>query len=157
MSVIDWVRRQDALFWSRLVSGFVAVGCLTVLGLSVWLEPSAAGHSTHLQLGLAPCTFFSWTGLPCPMCGATTTFALLAHLRVLEGVLNQPFAALLFGMTVWALVVATLEVMRPRNRWGLVYERIAPWEGLLAIGFLGAMVIGWIYKISYMYIDGALF
>ena len=91
------------------------------------------------------------------MCGATTTFALLAHLRVLEGVLNQPFAALLFGMTVWALVVATLEVMRPRNRWGLVYERIAPWEGLLAIGFLGAMVIGWIYKISYMYIDGALF
>lgn len=156
MFIIDWVRRQSSLFWSRLCSGLIAVGCLVVLGLSVWLEPSAAGHSTHLQLGLAPCTFFSWTGVPCPMCGATTTFALLAHFRVLEGLLNQPFAAVLFLLTVWALLVSALEVLRPRNRWSLIYDRISPWEGVLAIGFLVLMVIGWFYKIMHMYMSGGL-
>jgi hypothetical protein len=91
------------------------------------------------------------------MCGATTTFALLAHLRVADGLINQPFAALLFVLTVWALVVSSLEVVRPKNRWSLIYDRISPWEGVLAIAFLAFMVIGWVYKIMYMYLSGAIF
>ena len=50
------------------------------------------------------------------MCGATTTFALLADFRLLEGVVNQPFAALLFAMTVTTLVISVLEVVGPRDR-----------------------------------------
>jgi len=90
------------------------------------------------------------------MCGATTTFALLAHLRIVDGVLNQPFAALLFLLTVWAFVVSSVEVVLPKNRWSLIYERIGPWEGVLAIGFLLFMVIGWLYKIMYMYLSGEI-
>jgi hypothetical protein len=74
----------------------------------------------------------------------------------LEGLLNQPFAAVLFLLTVWALLVSALEVLWPRNRWSLIYDRISPWEGLLAIGFLVLMVIGWIYKIMHMYMTGGL-
>ena len=84
------------------------------------------------------------------MCGATTTFALLAHFRLLEGVVNQPFAALLFAMTVTTLVISVLEVVGPRDRWLRLYRRIEPWEASLAIGFLVFMAIGWVYKIISM-------
>jgi hypothetical protein len=84
------------------------------------------------------------------MCGATTTFALLAHFRFLEGVVNQPFAALLYVMTVTAFVISVMEALRPRNRWAALYKRIEPWEGISAVAFLALMAIGWIYKILSM-------
>ena len=34
---------------------------------------------THRQLGLPPCTFKEMTGLPCPSCGMTSSFALLVR------------------------------------------------------------------------------
>lgn len=57
---------------------------MTVFGIAIWLNPyDAAGQprrlETHTQLGLPPCTFRTWTGLPCPSCGMTTSFALLLH------------------------------------------------------------------------------
>ena len=35
--------------------------------------------ATHMQLGLPPCGMVLLTGRPCPACGMTTSFALLAH------------------------------------------------------------------------------
>lgn len=131
---------------ARAPSVLLALGCGGVLGLATWLEPSPTGHSTHLQLGLSPCTFLSWTGLPCPMCGATTTFALMADLRWGDAFRNQPFAVLLFFMTVATFVVSLSEVVRPTGRWSRVLERLEPWEGWLASAFLGLMAGAWMYK-----------
>ncbi|NBO19844.1 MAG: DUF2752 domain-containing protein, partial [Proteobacteria bacterium] len=46
------------------------------LGLSNvrWLTPDARGLGTHEQLGLPPCGFYLWYGLPCPSCGMTTSW-----------------------------------------------------------------------------------
>ena len=87
------LRRQRLV---RLVSVLLFLGTGVVLVLAVWLEPSSQGHSTHTQLGLYPCTMLSFTGFPCPMCGMTTTLALMADLRFLQAALNQPFGVLLF-------------------------------------------------------------
>ena len=69
---------------ARLTSGSVMLSGLAVLGVARWLAPAQAGHSTHTQLGLDPCTFLALTGWPCPMCGATTTFALMADGRIVQ-------------------------------------------------------------------------
>lgn len=142
-----WIRRDVA---TRLASVVLALGTGTVLGLAAWLEPSPLGHSTHLQLGLGQCTFLTMTGYPCPMCGMTTTFALMAHFHPIRALFNQPFGVVLFVMTLGTFAVAVSEVVLPRGRWDRFLDRVAPWETILASGFLVAMGLGWIYKIVMM-------
>ena len=137
--------------WSRLLSVPTALGTGTVLAIARWLEPSPTGVETHLQLGLRPCTILTWTGWPCPMCGATTTFALLADFRVLDAIHNQPFAALLFTMTVAVFGISLAEVVSPKERWIRLLDWSEPYEGWLAVGFLTAMAAGWAYKAWLMF------
>ena len=120
---------------TRAVSAVVAVGSGGVLGLAAWLEPSALGHSTHTQLGLYPCSFLSLTGYPCPMCGATTTYAMMADGQLLGAVVNQPFAALLFVLTVIVFGISLAEAVQPRRRWQKIAHRLGPREGALATLF----------------------
>ncbi len=121
-----------------------------VIGLARWLEPSSTGVGTHLQLGLAECFVLETLGLPCPMCGMTTTFSLMAHLDVVTALLNQPFGVVLFLMTLGAGVVGFLDLVKPAQRW----RRVARWavarDWALAAVLLGTMIGGWVYKIALM-------
>lgn len=137
----------------RVGSAVVATGAGTVLAIAGWLQPDAHGYGTHQQLGLYPCTFLAWTGQPCPMCGATTTFALMADLRPIDAVLNQPFAALLVVMTAVAFGISVAEVLLPRARWSRLGAAIQDREALLAAAFLGAMGLGWAWKLGRMALD----
>jgi len=70
--------------WMRRGLAMVALASMTVLGIAAWLHPyDDEGRpllmETHRQLGLPPCTFRLVTGMPCPSCGMTTSFALLMH------------------------------------------------------------------------------
>lgn len=132
----------------RALSAIVAGGTGAVLFLASLLTPSVTGIGTHTQLGLAGCTFLQWTGYPCPMCGATTTFALLAHFHVIEGVLNQPFAALLFALTCGILAIALSEVVDPRGRWSRAAGWFERYEVPAGVGFLALMAGSWIYKLA---------
>lgn len=134
----------------RLISLAITLGAGAVLATAIWLEPSQAGHGTHTQLGLNSCSFLTYSGLPCPMCGATTSFALMAALRPITAVLNQPFASLLFVMTVGAFGVSTAELVQPRRRWTRILDRIEPVEHWLAGAFLGLMGASWLWKIALM-------
>lgn len=138
--------RIPARVLRRGMSGVLVLGTGLVLAIALWLEPSVEGHGTHTQLGLNSCTILSATGLPCPMCGATTTFALWAHLRPIAAFVNQPFASLLFWMTASTFAVSVVEVVDPRGRWGRILSRLQPWEGYLATAFLVLMGGSWLYK-----------
>ena len=141
-------RRWDP--WSTVFSAGVVVGSGAVLALAALLVPAGEGHGTHTQLGLGTCTILDLTGMPCPMCGATTTFALMAHLHPLAAVLNQPFAALLFVLTTFAFAIGISELVDPRNRWYRLAAWVEPVEGWLAAGFLCLMGAGWVYKTWWM-------
>src|SRR4051794_37193182 len=52
-----------------------AIGLAAVLGVARRLEPDPRGYGTHTQLGLYPCMFARVTGVLCPSCGMTTSFA----------------------------------------------------------------------------------
>ena len=132
----------------RVLSALVALGAAAVLVLAALLVPSESGHGTHTQLGLGECTFLTWTGHPCPMCGATTAFALLAHFRFLEGFANQPFATLLFGITCGLCSIGVAEAVDPRRRWSRVADWFARYEAVAAIGFVGLMLASWLYVLA---------
>jgi Protein of unknown function (DUF2752) len=134
----------------RLLSVGTALATLPVLALAALLVPSPQGFGTHTQLGLGTCSFLAATGHPCPMCGATTTFTLLAHLDLAAGVVNQPFAALLYASTLAFAALALTELVDPRGRWAAVGGWVEEREAMLASTFLFVMGAGWIYKTAEM-------
>ena len=66
---------------------FVALWGILLAGgliLALKLEPDPRGFGTHQRLGLPPCSFRVFFGVPCPSCGMTTSFSLFTKGRLLE-------------------------------------------------------------------------
>jgi hypothetical protein len=89
---------------ARIAAFALAGACLAVLIVASRLSPDVSGMGTHHQLGLQPCGFLQRTGLPCPTCGMTTSFAQLIHGRPLASFYVQPagfVVAILSGVVFW--------------------------------------------------------
>ena len=131
----------------RLVNTLLFIGTASILGLAGWLEPHPEGVGTHTGLGLSPCIILTGLGIPCPMCGMTTTFALMADLRPIVAFLTQPFGVVLFLITVVIAITSALEMVTPRERWAWMFKRIDGREvAFVGLLFLG-MAAGWTYKV----------
>mgnify|MGYP002008941904 CR=1 FL=1 len=135
---------------ARLPSLVAFVPTAAVLVLARWLTPDPAGVGTHTQLGLEPCAVLTWADFPCPMCGMTTTFSLLAHFRPVDAVVNQPFGVVLFAMTVMTAAISLLEIAHPQNRWDRLLQRIDGHEVALSSCLIAGLMAGWAYKIIAM-------
>ena len=146
-----WFAAATPATRTRLIGAAVATPALLVLGLSAWLTPNPQGYGTHLQLGLSGCTLLELTGWPCPMCGMTTTFALLAHLRPLDALRTQPFGLVLFGITVLAAVLGGLDLLAGRGALRAALRRMEPFEGRISVGLLVGLLVGWAYKAALLH------
>jgi hypothetical protein len=118
-----------------------------ILGLALYLEPSPLGLGTHQQLGLEPCGFLTLVGVPCMMCGMTTSFSYYAHVQIVEGVLNQPFSLVLFTMTLFVCMISLLEFVSPRGRLFRFLDWCTAYRLPLILGMLCSFFASWIYKI----------
>jgi len=119
-----------------------AGGCL-VIGISIDLEPSPEGFGTHRQLGLASCGFRASTGIPCPTCGMTTSFAHSARLDFTRALEVQPFGTLLFLGIATATLLALYHLLaRSYPGW---LERLS-WRTLLVAGLV-LLLASWTWKI----------
>jgi hypothetical protein len=72
--------------WVRGALLCVAAFLTVIFGIAIYLNPYytdesgrvvARRDSTHTGLGLPKCTFYQQTGIKCPSCGMTSSFALL--------------------------------------------------------------------------------
>lgn len=106
---ISPVARRHGII-GRWVALLIALACLTPFSLAVGLSPSPAGVGTHHRLGLNPCQLLQRTGLPCPSCGMTTSFAWFVRGNVFASFYVQPMGFVIAAgaaMTFWgALYVA---------------------------------------------------
>ena len=91
---------------ARLLALVIGAACLGVLTVAMILTPSPEGVGTHTSLaGFQDCQFLRRTGLPCPSCGMTTSFAWFVRGNVLASLYVQPMGfalAVLTTATAWA-------------------------------------------------------
>ena len=143
------IAARDLGFSSRdRLQYFTLLALATVtLALARYLRPSARGFGTHEQLGLPPCIFLQLTGIPCPSCGLTTSFAHAAHWHWLASFTTQPFGFVAFWLTALS-IPATCYLLYRRIAWERVLQ--APASRHLMRLLLALYLLSWIYKIIVM-------
>jgi hypothetical protein len=130
---------------TRLGWLLVASAALAVLLTARSLTPAAEGHGTHVALGLPPCGFRAWTGLPCPTCGLTTAFTLLAHGELLLAIRAQPLGVPLFLGAVASALVAAVGLVRGDSMLHTLDRlRADRWVLLLVI----ALLLSWLATLA---------
>ena len=139
---------------SRMLALSVALTCLTVLIVAALATPNPSGVGTHASaLRLQPCHFLASTGLPCPGCGMTTSFAWFARGNVAASVFVQPMGtalAVLAAATVWVGLYMAV-TGRPVYR----LFRIVPARYYLVPLFtLGLLAWGWKVLLRLNHWDG---
>ncbi|MBY0514155.1 MAG: DUF2752 domain-containing protein [Gemmataceae bacterium] len=142
------VTRPRATWYVRATLLAVGVVLVGVFGTAAYLNPyepdgTPRRMATHTQLGLPECNFVSMTGKPCPSCGMTTSFALLAHGDV-RGSLNANWAGTVLavawaGLLVWSVAsgIAGRPLLIPPGRGELV---LTVYVGVMLVLMLGRWV-----------------
>jgi len=74
-----WIELALVSGGARWSHALLLLGVLVMVGVGLYLTPDPAGHGTHQQLGLPPCTIYYLTGRPCPSCGLTTSVSAILH------------------------------------------------------------------------------
>jgi hypothetical protein len=109
---------------------------------------------THKEsLGLPPCNFLRTTGLPCPSCGMTTSFAWFAKGNLLASAYVQPMGAilaLLAAACVWGGFYIALTA-RPAHR---LLRMLPAGYTLIPLLLLGVLAWGWKILIHLNGVDG---
>lgn len=99
--------------------GVALVGavCCLVIAIACWLSPDPRGYGTHERLLLPPCAFRALFGIPCPSCGLTTSFALVARFRVAAAARSHLLGVPLFVVVGWVCVASALTLWRGQPYW----------------------------------------
>ena len=124
----------------RLTWSGIAVALAALLFTARWLRPSPSGVGTHLALGLPPCGFLVWSGLPCPACGLTTAFAHLAHGELLASLWANPLGLPLFASALVTLPLALVNARRGTSV-GATVERFQADRAALCLVL--ALLLSW--------------
>jgi hypothetical protein len=131
--------------WARGLLLGVALGLVGVFAIAWWLDPYGSDGSpllmeTHRQLGLPPCTFKEITGLPCPSCGMTTSFALLVRGDLGNSLRANAVGTLLAGLFLLLVPWCLASAARGRTLFVRSVEKAVT---LTVLAFLGLMLLRW--------------
>jgi Protein of unknown function (DUF2752) len=129
--------------WVRGTLLVIALGLVVVFAIAIYLDPyqSIDRMGTHQQLGLPPCTFKTLTGLPCPSCGMTTSFAFLVRGDLWHSMQANWVGTLLAILWLAIIPWSILSALIGRPLWILSIERTLI---KLVIGFVVLMLLRWV-------------
>ena len=133
-------------YTSRDRAQYIALSCVSgvVLTIARVVSPSPNGFGTHQQLGLPPCFFHKLTGIPCPTCGMTTSFAHTIRLHFYEAFITQPFG-MLACVLMALLIPLSFVLMQRRVSWMKLMT--ARGSDAVMYALLALFLAGWVYKI----------
>lgn len=130
--------------YERLIALAVAGACAFVIYHAITLTPAPEGYGTHRAMGFLACNMIRATGIPCPTCGMTTSFAWFYRGNLLASAYVQPagFAAAYFTAMLLPMALYEAATGRPIHR----MLRVLKARFWIAAG-LALFATGWIWKI----------
>jgi len=130
-----WVRVCLVLLAALLCGGFA---------LAAYLNPYKDGRvwyeGTHQQLGLPTCSFKHATGLPCPTCGMTSSFALFVRGDVVNSLRANAAGTVL--AVLFLIVIPWSIVSSLRGRW-LFCRSLETVLVRVIVGFMLFVLVRW--------------
>jgi hypothetical protein len=144
--------------WVRGVLALLAVGLVAVFVTARFIVPYAEDGTplrmaSHQQLGLPPCTFSVVTGVPCPSCGMTTSFALLARGDVSNSARANWVGTLLAAFCMLVLPWIVVSVALGRAIFVRSLERALI---LVVMSLLVLMFARWVVVLALMWWNGTI-
>lgn len=137
----------------------LALALSAVFAVAVWINPYNADGSpmtmaSHTKLGLPPCTFYYTTGLPCPSCGMTTSFALLMHGDVKNSLRANAVGTILAGFCLLLIPWCLASAVYRRTLFIRSMERTITWVMLV---FFSLLMMRWLIVIGLAWVTGTPF
>jgi hypothetical protein len=130
--------------WGRLLALSIGALALATLITAAMLPPSKDGVGTHQSMGLQSCQFLQRTGLPCPSCGMTTSFAWFTRGNLFASLYVQPMGTVLAIATAMAVWVGFYIGLTGRAVQRVFRDtRGMPW----VIGLMCFTIVAWAWKI----------
>ena len=111
-SQLDLLPRSSRIL--LIIVGGVLFG---LLGVAATIEPDERGYGTHQRLGLPPCTFQAVTGVRCPSCGMTTSWAHLVRGHLVNSLKSNAGGTLVGVIAMLLAPWAVLSGLRGRWFW----------------------------------------
>jgi hypothetical protein len=145
--------------WVRGTLLGLALGIVAVFGTAAWLNPYEADGrprrmETHLQIGLPPCSFRLMTGVPCPSCGVTTSFALLVRGDIANSLranaVGTALALFCAALVPWALACAVC------RRYFLIRSLERALTAVVVV-FVVLLVLRWLFVLGLAWWSGTRF
>jgi Protein of unknown function (DUF2752) len=131
--------------WVRGTLVGIALGLTALFAVAAYLNPyqgdgSARRMETHRQLGLPECTFKQVTGLPCPSCGMTTSFAL-----TIRGDLSDAMRANSVGVMLALTLLAAIPwcIVSALCRRTIFFQSVERALIGIVVGLLSLMLVRW--------------
>jgi hypothetical protein len=117
----------------------LALPCLLVLAVGLYLTPDERGYGTHTQIDDEPsCGFMAEKGWPCPACGLTTSVSAMMRGRVVLAATAQPFGILLWAALMFGAVGGLAQAFTGRS----IVSRLHPRWWWLAVA-AALLLAGW--------------
>lgn len=138
----SWVTLPAKL---RIARAALALAGAALLLVARILTPDPRGAGTHEQLGLPPCFTLTNLHIPCPFCGMTTAFSLMAHGRITHAFMTQPAGAIAFiAVLILVPAAAAIAIIGREPSTAQIHRRT---NQALAVG-AALIFLAWIYKVA---------